>query len=131
MIRTAFLALSLVLPVMASAQTRPVCDGQSVTLRVSRLTANGTMAGFADAVKAQRAWYAARGYKGDSVVMATVLDGGRVSAREFVTIHTRIGTAPDLKRDAAWGAFVAKYQANSTINGETRFCLPKGAKLSG
>ncbi len=131
MIRIALIAAALAIPFNAAAQTRPACDGQSVTLRVSRLTPNGTLAGLADAVKAQRAWYMSHGYKSDSVVMATLLDGSRVSTREFVTIHTRTGTAPELKRDAAWEAFVAAYKANSTIGSETRFCLPRGAKLSG
>ena len=127
----AALAAALTAPLTVNAQTRPACDGQSVTLRVSRLTPNGTLAGLADAVKAQRAWYVSHGYKSDSVVMATMLDGSRASTREFVTIHTRTGAAPELKRDAAWEAFVATYKANSTIGSETRFCLPKGAKLSG
>ena len=131
MIRTALIAAALAIPFNATAQTRPACDGQSVAVRVSRLTPNGTMAGLADAVRLQRAWYASHGYKGDSMLMATLLDGGRASTREFVTIHMRIGIAPELKRDAGWAAFVAKYKANSTIGSETRFCLPKGARLSG
>lgn len=129
MIRIAMVAAALAASTSAFAQGAPACDGTSVTFRVSRLTANGTMAGLADAVKAQRAWYAGHGYKTDGFMLGTVLEGGRPSAREFVTLHTRTGVAPAVKRDAAWDAFVAKYKANSTIASETRFCLPKGAKL--
>ncbi len=129
MIRMAMIAAALASSTAAFAQGTPACDGTSVTFRVSRLTANGTLAGLTDAVKAQRAWYAGHGYKTDSIMMGSVLEGGRPSAREFVTLHTRVGAAPEVKRDAAWDALVAKYKANSTIASETRFCLPKGAKL--
>jgi hypothetical protein len=37
--------------------------------------------------------------------------------------------APEHKDNAAPGAFVAKYLANSTIEPETRMCLPKSAML--
>ncbi len=126
------LPLALLTAVAASAA--PACDGQLVTLRVSKLKPGGTAAGFAEAVKANADWYKAKGLISDRFVTASVMSyaGGtaKPSSDEFVTMHIVGGTkAPEHKNDAGWGAFVAKYQANSTIASETRMCLPKGTML--
>jgi len=105
---------------------------QTVTMRVSKLSASGTPAGFLDAVKDHKAWYASHGLKDDSLTTVpalTAVKGGlKSSVTEYVTFHV-YGSTEQPKHDAAWDAYVAKYKANATIVGETRFCLPKGTAI--
>ncbi len=108
------------------------CGGdQMVTMRVSKLTAAGTPAGFLDAVKDHKAWYASHGMKDDAFVTAPTLvpakGGMKPSASSYVTVH--VYGAKEPVHDAAWDAYVAKYKANAMIDGETRFCLPKGVVI--
>jgi hypothetical protein len=108
------------------------CGGdQTVTMRVSKLSASGTPAGFLDAVKDHKAWYASHGMKDDAFVTAPTLvaakGGMKPSASSYVTFHTYGAKEP--VHDAAWDAYVAKYKANATIDSETHFCLPKGAVI--
>lgn len=116
----------------ADAATGPCGDGLFTTMRVSRLSPTGTLAGFEAAVRDHQAWYAAHGLSDDRFVTAPVLAGARgaakPSATEFVTFHV-YGGATEPVHDAAWAAYVAKYKANSVIAAETRFCLPKGAAI--
>ncbi len=109
----------------------PCGADRMVTMRVSKLTAAGTPAGFLDAVKDHKAWYASHGFKDDQFVTAPALvpekGGLKPSASEYVTFHVYGDAEP--KHDAAWDAFVAKYKANATIAGETRMCLPRGTIL--
>jgi hypothetical protein len=111
----------------ASAQT--ACAGDLVGMRVSTLKAGGSMAGFAEAFRDHKAWYASHGLKADRFTSAPVLesvDGSfKPSVTKLLTIHVYGSTATP-KRDAAWEAYVAKYRANATIESETRTCLPKG-----
>ena len=115
-----------------AAAAGPCGADTAVTMRVSKLSASGTPAGFLDAVKDHKAWYASHGFKDDSFVTAPVMvaakGGMKPSASEYVTFHVYGGTK-DPTHDAAWDAYVAKYKANSTIDSETRFCLPKGAVI--
>ncbi len=103
-----------------------------VAMRVSVLTATGTPAGFMDAVKDHKAWYASHNFKDDVFTTGPALVGDRGaserSGRKFVTFHTYGGEA-NPKHDAAWDAYVAKYKANATIESDQRFCLPKGATI--
>lgn len=103
-----------------------------VTMRVSTLSVTGTPAGFLDAVKDHKAWYAGRGFKDDSFVTAPVLvsqkGGPKPSASEYVTFHVYGDKEP--KHDAAWDAYVTKYKASTTIASETRFRLPKREKIA-
>ena len=127
--------LPLALLTATAAAAAPGCDGQLVTMRVSKLKSGGTAAGFAEAVKANADWYKAKGLTSDRFISASVMSyaGGtaKLSDDEFVTMHVVGGAkAPEHKNDAAWGSFVAKYQANSTIASETRLCLPKGTTLT-
>lgn len=109
----------------------PCGADQQVTMHVSKLSASGTPAGFLDAVKDHKAWYASHGFKNDSFVTAPVLvpekGGMKPSASEYVTFHVYGDNQP--KHDAAWDAYVAKYKANATIASDTRFCLPKGTSV--
>lgn len=127
--------LPLAFLIATAATAAPACDGQLVTMRVSKLKPGGTAAGFAEAVKANANWYRGKGLTNDRFVIAAVMSyaGGlaKLSPDQFVTLHIVGGArAPEHKDDAAWGAFVAKYQANSTIESETRICLPKSAVLA-
>ncbi|UAJ10334.1 hypothetical protein [Polymorphobacter megasporae] len=103
-----------------------------VAMRTSVLTATGTPAGFLDAVKDHKAWYASHGFKNDSFVTSPAIVGIRgamqPSSRKYVTFHV-YGGQQDPKHDAAWDAYVTKYKANATIDSEERFCLPKGASI--
>jgi hypothetical protein len=128
MIKIALGAVALL--TAASVQAAGPCgDGQMVAMRVSKLTATGTKAGFDEAVAAHKAWYAKAGLK-DQFYAGPVLEpakgGMRASDTQFVTVHVYGDTEP--KRDAAWDDFVAKYKANSSIASETRYCLPKAGK---
>ena len=116
----------------AAADAAGTCGAdQMVTMRVSKLSASGTSVGFLDAVKDHKAWYASHGMKEDAFVTAPVLvpakGGLKPSASEYVTFH--VYGAKEPVHDGAWNAYVAKYKANSTIDSETRFCLPKGAAI--
>ncbi len=126
------LLVGLALGLATAAQAQGPCGAdQMVTMRVSKLSAAGTPAGFLDAVKEHKAWYASHGFKDDVFITGPVLvsekGGAKPSASEFVTIHVYGDKQPT--HDAAWNAYVAKYKANSTIDSETRFCLPKGATI--
>lgn len=116
----------------AAAASGPCGTDQMVSMRVSVLTPQGTPAGFLDAVKDHKAWFASHGFKADGFITAPAVVGIRgameASSRQYVTFHT-YGGDKELKHDAAWDAYVAKYKANATIASETRFCLPKGASI--
>ncbi|MBC7495895.1 MAG: hypothetical protein H7243_01860, partial [Sphingomonadaceae bacterium] len=60
-------------------------------------------------------------------VLVPAKGGLKPSASEYVTFH--VYGAKEPVHDGAWNAYVAKYKANSTIDRETRFCLPKGAAI--
>ena len=126
------LAAAMMLLTATAAQAEGACGAdQLVTMRVSKLSASGTPAGFLDAVKDHKAWYASHGMKDDSFVTAPALvpakGGLKPSASEYVTFHAYGAKEPT--HDAAWDAYVVKYKANSTIDSEVRFCLPKGATI--
>ena len=129
-----FLAAALTATFMsAGVDAASVCGtDQMMTMRVSRLSAGGTPAGFLDAVKDHKAWYVSHAMKDDSFVTAPVLvarkGGLAASANEYVTFHSYGTTQP--KHDAAWDAYVAKYKANATIVSETRFCVLKGTRIA-
>jgi hypothetical protein len=127
-----YAAAAAVLLTATAAHADGACGADTmVTMRVSKLSAAGTPAGFLDAVKDHKAWYASHGLKDDAFVTAPVLvpakGGMKPSASEYVTFH--VYGAKEPKHDAAWDAYVAKYKANATIDSETRFCLPKGATI--
>lgn len=129
------LLLPLTLLLATAAVAAPVCDGQMVTMRVSKINAGSdAAAGFAAAVKDHAAWYKAKGLASDHFVTTPAIvyyEGGmKPSADEMITLHVQGGSqAPDHKNNPAWDAFVAKYRASSKILSETRMCLPKTAAL--
>jgi hypothetical protein len=101
-------------------------QGELTRIRVSKIKAGGSMAGFRDAVAAHTRWYQSHGYRIDQRI-APVMTSGKgsmqVSPDEVMTLATS-ADVPREKRDAGWAAFVAKYKANSTIERETIVCLP-------
>lgn len=101
-------------------------QGELTRIRVSKIKPGGSMAGFRDAVAAHTRWYQAHGYRIDQRI-APVMTSGKgamqVSPDEVMTLATSADVPRD-KRDAGWTAFVAKYQANSTIERETVVCMP-------
>jgi len=101
-------------------------QGELTRIRVSKIKAGGSMAGFRDAVSAHTRWYQSHGYRIDqriAPVMTSDKGAMRVSPDEVMTLATS-ADVPREKRDAGWAAFVAKYKANSTIERETVVCLP-------
>ncbi len=129
---SAGVALAVATAAPFAAYAAGACGADAlVTMRVSKLSATGTPAGFLDAVKDHKAWYASHGMADDSFVTAPVLSpakgGLKPSASEYVTFH--VYGAKEPTHDAAWDAYVAKYKANATIASETRFCLPKGSAI--
>lgn len=130
MIRLASMVLALAGPV--AAQTAPACDGQVVTMRVSKLKRGASMAGFEAAVAAHRAWYRGKGFADNRIVIAQVLRGGSGPSRtEVVTLHVdppRGGSEAD-RASPGWQAFVAKYDAAATIETSKQLCLPRGARV--
>jgi hypothetical protein len=123
------IAAALLASASAATAAAPSCNGQFVGMRVSKLKPGGSMAGFAEAAKANQAWYAAKGFKDDKITVAPVYEstGGvdKPSVTKVATFHV-YGTTPGWKRDAAWTAFVAKYNEQSSIESDVKLCLPKG-----
>ncbi len=123
-------AIALVAATAANA-AGPCGADTLVTMRVSKLNAAGTPAGFHDAVKDHKAWYASHGFQDDVFITGPSVvaerGGMKPSASSYVTFHVYSEKEP--KHDAAWDAYVAKYKANSTIESDQRFCLPKGAMV--
>ncbi len=122
------LILGVALALSAGA-AHAACTGDLVSIRVSKLKPGGSMAGFDEAAKANAAWYGSHGLKAEKFITAPVYEQSdgepKPSVTKVMTIHV-YGAATMPKHDAAWDAFVAKYKANSTIDSETRACLPKG-----
>ena len=121
-------AFALLLASSVSAQRRaapdyPPCAGNIATIRISTVKP-GKWSAFARAVADHKAWYARHGSPA-SVGLARVVERGRYSDGEAVTITTFRDTGKAPVRDRAWDAFVKAYAASSTIKEERRVCLPK------
>lgn len=120
------LAFSASGPVAAqrrAAPDYPPCAGTIATIRISTVKP-GQWRAFAQAVADHKAWYARHGSPA-SVSLARVVERGRYSDGEAVTITTFRDTGKAPVRDRAWDAFVKAYAASSTIKEERRVCLPK------
>ena len=123
------IVVGALMAVLTGTAANAACPGELVAMRVSKLKPGGSMAGFAEAAKANAKWYTDHGLKADRFITAPVYeqsDGeAKASVTRVLTIHVYGGTEMP-KHDAGWDAFVAKYKANSSIESETRACLPKG-----
>jgi len=118
-------------PAAAAKTSGDVCaGGKYITLRISKITPNGTMEGFLDAVKLQNAWYQTHGFAADHTEVGRVLvmdektRAPGLAADEAVTLHYAApGMAASGQKDDAWDTFVAKFKANATIETEKRLCV--------
>ena len=104
--------------------------GQPATLRVSKITPTGSMAGFREAARDHANWYRAKGlpvtqFTAPVMVYSTKAKTQVASTQEIMTVRLGSADVPRGKQDAGWAAFVAKYKANATIVTETRTCFPK------
>ncbi len=126
-------AVFLVAMIIAGpAAATDLCPGgQPATMRVSKITPTGSMAGFREAARDHANWYRAKGlpvtqFTAPVLVYSTKAKAQVSSEREVLTVRLGSADVPRGKKDAGWAAFVAKYKANATIVSETRTCWPKG-----
>lgn len=109
--------------------TLPPCDGNPSIFRISAIKHSGSMEGFLKALEAHKDWYRSHGYKDNEIYPSKVLvqDRGskkwKYSDREIMVVHVR--PPQDVKRDAAWHAYVKQYSDNSEIKSEYFACVPK------
>jgi hypothetical protein len=114
----------------------PACDGLISIIRLSDITANGSMEKFMAAAAAQQAWYANRGYS--DVIFATPLvqydpetAETSYSGKHALTFHYIKPNNGVPQTDADWDAFVKLYADNSTVRATYISCVPKvGAPAS-
>lgn len=118
--------------VAGQARAADLCSGgQPATLRVSKITPTGSMAGFREAARDHANWYRAKGLPVTQFIAPVMVYSAKAKAqvastREIVTVRLGSADVPRGRQDAGWVAFVAKYKANATIVSETRTCFPKG-----
>jgi len=121
----------LAFPASLFAQNAPLaCDGRRATVRISEISANGTVKGFMDAVAAHKAWVLSHGSTRDEIVTVPVIvrndntHARSYSDRQFWSIHIHGSNDPDPKHDEAYDAFVKMYRDNSDIKAAYDICLP-------
>ena len=124
-----FLVAMIIAGPAAAAALCP--GGQPATMRVSKITPTGSMAGFREAARDHANWYRAKGlpvtqFTAPVLVYSAKAKAQVASEREVMTVRLGSADVPRGKQDAGWAAFVAKYKANATIVSETRTCWPKG-----
>src|ERR1022692_1680943 len=119
--RTAFaLAILAVLqlPSAFAQSAPPACNGDYAIVRVSTIKP-GAMPAFMAAVAAHKAWYRDHGFKDNVIVASRVIltdektHAMKYSDTEVVTYHIRPPGGPQVKRDAAWDAYVKQYRDSS------------------
>jgi len=113
------------------AQSAPlVCEGHRATVRISEITATGTVQGFMNAVAAHKAWVFSHGLTKDEITTVPVIvrdekTGARsYSSKQFLSIHVHGSNDPGPKHDEAYDAFVKMYRDNSDIKSAYDICLP-------
>jgi hypothetical protein len=110
----------------------PACDGVINIVRISNITANGSVEKFMAAVAAHQAWYASHGFS-DVIVAARILQRDpqthavSYSDKQMMTFHYRKPNGPDPKEDSAWDAYVKMYQETSDVKETTLVCVPLAA----
>jgi hypothetical protein len=109
------------------------CDGRRATMRISEITATGTVKGFMDAVAAHKAWVSSHGLTKDEITTVPVIvrdektKARSYSDKQFLSIHIHGSNAPDPKHDEAYDAFVKMYRDNSDIKSSYDVCMPKSS----
>lgn len=119
-------------PAFAQADKTECPSGHVVIYRVSKIKPGGTVEGFRQAVADNLAWYRSHGLTsniqvgGPVMVMDPATRKASLSPDQVVTLHIdppSFGSKANPPRDAAWDAFVAKYNANSEMVSQTYICL--------
>lgn len=131
--KTLILALALLAAPAVAQQAAPaaVCaDNESLmVVRMSKLTAGGSAAGYEAAVKGHQDWYRNNGFS-DSIVSRPALNrDGTKSSTDYVSIRVadkRTEVRTGIATNKAWDDYVAMYRANSEIVSEAATCMPKG-----
>jgi len=117
-------------PLTSAVRGMPACDGLISIIRVSDITASGSMEKFMAAVAAQQAWYARRGYS--DVIFATPLvvhdpETGAVSYsdKHVLTYHYIKPGNGGMEPDDDWNAFVEMFADTSMVRATYISCVPK------
>ena len=107
--------LSAVAQTPAVAKPLPPCAGVYSIIRVSEIKP-GQMQKFLDAVAAQQKWYRNKGLI-DQIILDRLADDktGGYSESTVLTQHITSASTPDRGADEDYKAFVAMFQASSTI----------------
>jgi hypothetical protein len=128
----AFALLTCSVPLFA--QNSPLaCEGHRATVRISEITAAGTVQGFMNAVAAHRAWVFSHGLTKDEITTVPVIvrdekTGARsYSNKQFLSIHVHGSNDPGPRHDEAYDAFVKMYGDNSDIKSAYDICLPNSS----
>ena len=120
-------------PLFAQTPAPLACDGHRATVRISEITASGTVKGFMEAVAAHRVWVVSHSLVKDQIVTVPVIvrddktHTRSYSDKEFWSIHIYGSNDPEPKHDDAYDAFVKMYRANSDIKSAYDICLPSGS----
>ena len=132
----AVMALAAPLPVLAataasSTDPHALCDGQIEMIRISKIKPTGSVAGFLEAVADNNAWYRSHGSTSNIQLAARELHYDKeaktfsLAEDEIVTIHINPPGPDGRTVDAAWNAFVKKYEDNSEIVTQKMICVRK------
>lgn len=109
------------------------CDGRRATVRISEITASGTVKGFMDAVAAHKAWVFSHGLTKDEIITVPVIvrdeqtHARSYSEKQFWSVHIHGSNGPEPKHDEAYDAFVKMYRDNSDIKSAYDICLPNSS----
>jgi hypothetical protein len=130
--RTLFTSLALLTfsSLLSGQAPSLVCDGRRATVRISEITAAGSVKGFLEAVAAHRAWYFSHGLTKDEIVTVPVIvrdektKARAYSDKQFWSMHIHGPAGPEPKHDEAYEAFTKMYRDNSDIKSSYDICLP-------
>ncbi len=124
MMKQMMAAVLMLTATSATAQTNAIgglqCAGKLVTVRLSTIKP-GQLALFKKAVADHQAWYATR-KKGTKVAYVRLAERGAYDDSMAMSVVT-YDPAPQPARDAAYAAFVKKYQDSSSVKDEYRGCM--------
>lgn len=123
-------AFYFALATSADASAKASCpSGDLEIIRLSRLKSTASLDDFLVAMRAHRQWFRNHGFVSNELLIGRVLDQpagsseSTVSSTEVMTIHRNPPDPAKIYEDAAWKAFVAKYEASSEIVFERMVCV--------
>lgn len=127
---TLFGALAILASSMPAFAADTACpSGNYAVVRESQIKPAGSLEGLKKAMADHAKWYADHGYAGDRFTWGAVLERDEkahklvASKDKVMTFHWAASDVPAAKHDAAWAAFVAEYEANSTILSSRTVCM--------